>query len=285
MRFDSSVIYTVRDPNGDESLRGAVKIAAFSDSSLIVNTLVQCIGLPEAETRLISPDADLAAHFKKHRPDIIFMNISMLGEDFLAELTVLLQNLYSGTKLPHLITVGNVSPPDRFRVLTHYPSCYNVMLPTQPFIEGETIRRHIIHEIIGAEFYRSKLRRSAELTMISLHADRYKSGFELLLDEVMIVLENSYVNIGTALNMHKYVASIRGITPSAVDLAVRPLIKDAIGKMSDSEYMTCFTEYISRGIRPSELEFVYACAKITSLTNKTVLDRLRDQTFHKPYLQ
>ena len=274
MRLNSSSIYLTRDPFGDESLRGAVSVCAISDSSLVVNTLVQCIDLPEAEIELISPDDDCAAHIAKTRPDIIMMNISMLGVDYLTELTTRLRNLLINEKLPNLVTIGDLPPPSAFDVSAHYPSCYNILLPTQPFIEGERLRRHIIGNVIGIDFYHEKLRRSASLTLINMHVDRYKSGFELLLEEVLIVLENSFVHLGTALTLHKIVAEAKGISASAVDPSIRPLIKEAVSKMTAAEYEICFTEYTSRGIRISELEFVFAAAKLTSATNCVIIDRI-----------
>ena len=276
MRLDSSSIYLTRDPFGDESLRGAVSVCAISDSSLVVNTLVQCIGLPETEIELISPDDDCAAHIATTRPDILMLNFIMLGVEYLTDLTVRLRNLLINERLPYLVTIGEIPPSTAFNVSAHYPSCYNILLPTQPFIEGERLRRHIIGNVIGIDFYRNKLRQSAELTLINMHVNKYKNGFDLLLEEVMTILENRFVHLGTAVTLHKIIAEAKGVGVSAVDPAVRPLIKDAISKMSTAEYELCFTEYISRGIRISELEFVFAAAKLISHTNRIIIDRIEE---------
>ena len=273
MRFESSSIYLTRDPYGDESLRGAVSICAVSDSSLVVNTLVQCIDLPEADIELISPDTDCAEHIASTRPDIVIMNIMMLGAEYLEDLTIRLRNIMVGKKLPHLVTIGELIPRDVFAIASHYPTYYNILLPTQPLIEGEKLRRHIIGNVIGIDFYRDKLRLSSALTLQKMHVDKYKNGFNYLVEEVLTVLENRYVHLGTASNLHKIIAESSGVSSSAVDLAVRPLIKDALAKMNSSEYIMLFSEYTTRGIRISELEFVFAAAKVTSMTNRQITER------------
>ncbi len=271
MRFDTASIGFLRNPYGDESLVDIVRAAAVCDAGLKVSTLVQCIDMPELRIDLLSPDADLPAHFGKYHPDILIMPSELLGEDFFAELTI--RQRGSSRPLPALVIVGG-EPADSVRdLLNDYRSRVHIGRG-DPFAGGDTVRRFVAHELLDRDLLSRKLRESAALSLLAMHADRC-AGFDYLLDEVTTVLESSYVYFGSAAALHRQVSERRGVTVAAVDLAVRPVVEKALRAMTGDEYRLCFSAYLDRGIKPGIPEFVYAAAELTSVSCMRLLHLLR----------
>ena len=273
MRYDTPSLFLLRNPHGDEGLVHIVRAVFVCDSSQRPAMIAKCMEMPELKIDLLSPDADAAAHFRKYRPDILVISTELLGGDSFAKLLWVIKSELPTA--PLLVTVGRdpdtkqKSATDTFRGRMHLGAWKD------PFTAAEDLRRFILSKALDRRSLTRKLRESASLTLRAMHAEG-GAGFEYLLDEVTAVLENSYVFFGSALALHKVVAEQKGISPGAVDIAVRPIVERAIKSMTDSEYLTCFADYERRRQSPAEPEFVYAAAKLTSLTCTRLIQLLND---------
>lgn len=271
MRFDSASLYLLRNPYGDESLVDIVRAAAVCDASQRVGTLVRCIEMPELTAGFLSPDADLCGHFEKYRPDILVMPAELLGSDSFVRCIDRLEDVCK--VLPFLITVGREPDEEARELMKRFRKCLHIGMFADPFSSAEEVRRFIISEVLDHETLSGRLRSSAALTLGAMHASG-GTGYEYLLDEVCEVLENNFVFLGSAAAMHRRTAERRGVSPVTVDSAVKPVVKKAIADMSETEYRICFTEYTALGVVPGVPEFVYAAAKLTSLSCTRLLEYL-----------
>ena len=275
MRYDTPSLFLIRNPYGDESLVHIVRAAFVCDSSQRAALIARCIEMPELRIDLLSPDADIPLHFKKYRPDVLVISTELLGGDSFAKLLWVLKSEFP--TMPLLVTVGREPEARQKSAIEPFRGWLHLGAWADPFTSAESLRRFILDRALDRRSLTNKLRESASLTLRAMHAEG-GAGVEYLLDEVTAVLESSYVFFGSALALHKTVAEKRGISPGAVDIAVRPVVEKAIKAMSDSEYLTCFAEYERRRQSPGEPEFVYAAAKLTSLTCTRLIQLLNDCT-------
>ena len=273
MRYDSASIYLLRNPYGDESLVDVVRAAAVCDAAQRVGTLVRCIEMPELTADFLSPDADICGHFGKYRPDLLVMPAELLVSDSFVQSINRLEDICK--VLPFLVTLGRGDDETAFELMNRFPKRLHIDLFTDPFSAAADVRRFIVREVIDRGMLTEKLRRSAQLTLTAMHASG-GMGFEYLLDEVTEVLENNFVFLGSAAALHRRISAQRGVSAVTVDTAVKAVVEKALAEMTEPEYRVCFTEYISAGVVPSVPEFVYAAAKLTSLSCTRLLYYLND---------
>ncbi|MCR5123241.1 MAG: hypothetical protein K6B74_12580, partial [Ruminococcus sp.] len=109
MMFDTGSISFLRNPWGDESLVDIVRAATICDDDERIMSIMRYAEMPEMKVDLLSPADDLFGHFQRYNPNLLVIPTELLGEDFLAELTLRLSE--QASEMPFLVIIGNEPDP------------------------------------------------------------------------------------------------------------------------------------------------------------------------------
>lgn len=281
MRFDSAGIFGLRYPSGDESLVEICRVVALKDSSFQVNALISELKAGrDIVIDGLSPDDNVVAHFRKYRPDVLILNNDMLDEFYITELTIKLRD--SIPKMPTLVTVGSSRPLDLERMLVGYNGRMHINIPMHPIKAAYRLREFILHEVVGYEYYRDKLKQAAELTLVTLGAQPNSPAIDYLDEAVLTVLENPYVYIGDIDMIYRDISRHLGMSIARLKRVCRPELSRMLEEMSDYTYDLAFREYATRDIAPTETELVYAAARLTSMACERLLSLMRSMPMTTP---
>lgn len=281
MRFDSVGIFGLRYPSGDESLIEICRVAALKDGSFQVNALIgQLSAGREIVIDGLSPDDDVPAHFRKYRPDLLLLNCDMLDEFYITELTIRLKETLP--KMPALVTVGSKRDTELERMLVGYNGRMHITTPMNPIKSADKLKKFILHEVVGYEYYRDKLKQAAELTLVTLGAQKNSSALQYLDEAVLTVLENPFVHIGDIDMIYREISRHLGVSIARLKRVCRPELSRMLEEMDDNTYELTFREYVSRDIAPTETELVYSAARLTSMACERLLSLMRSMPMTTP---
>ena len=260
----------------EEDYLPVLRLCAILDCTQQVGALANAFRIRELRIDLAQPQDNIAGHFEKHRPDILMFNCDVLSTEYITELAKGL-----GSNAPALlITIGSDETKARaagslFRQHLHLST------PIYPPRDAEYLEKIFLTRVISRDYYISKLSRLVEVTLSAMHCKESSAGSEYLKFAVTKVLCDPYHYFGSSQAVSRMIAAEYNVTPANVNSVLSNTISKAIHNMTKAEFNAAFDGYEIEGI-PSNIEFIYAAAKLTSHPAKLILNNLNDEPFEYP---
>ncbi|MBP3271361.1 MAG: hypothetical protein J6M17_03925 [Ruminococcus sp.] len=285
MNYDFQNLRSLKYPTGDDTLVNICRILAIKDASLQVNAVVGALDLGrEFCLDILSPDDDIVKYVTHIRPDVIVMNIDMLDDYYITDITLRINEQMS--VLPALVSLGQKGKFDAEleRILKRYHGRLHLDIPESPLFNAEVLRAFVLHYIVNRDHYKRRLRECCELTLKHMGADiEDRESFGFMTDAVMAVLENAYFHFTVELLITE-VSKRKGASEHKVSKAFDRQINAIRQNISEENRKVAFEELIARGLNPTTIDIFYSAAKITSGACRlilTYLDKMPAQ--RRPY--
>ncbi len=276
MLFDGKPLFEIRHPVMEEDYLPVLRLCAVLDCTQQVAALANAFRIRELNIDLAKPEDDIASHFEKYRPDILMFNCDVLPPKYIADLAERLKN--NAPKL--LVTIGSdVEKADKAGDL--FPAHLHLSTPVYPPRDAEYLEKIFLTRIISRDYYTDKLRQLAAVTLNAMHCKENSVGSEYLQFAVMKVLCEPYRYFGTSQAFSRMIAAEYKVTPANVNSVLSNTISKAVHNMTGAEYNAAFSGCDIDG-EPSNVEFIYAAARLASRPGKRILNNLLDEPFEYP---
>lgn len=275
MIYKGKTLFELRYPSLESDIAPILQVCAISDCMQQVAALVNAIDTHEIAIDLLEQTALTEQYFEENRPDVVIMNTDTVGEDYLSLVTSMLKN---AEIQPFLAAVGNNKVSDEF--LSVFSSAVKLELPIYPPRDAQYLKQYLLAKVVSTEYYLKKLRKIINITLRAMHCPANTVGFACLEEAVLRVLTQPFHYFSSSQEINKQLAELRNVTTINITSVIHDAVYKAYHDMSDAERGVLFDEYGCK--EPSQMEFIFATAKLSSIPAKRILRNMNYEPFSNP---
>ncbi len=276
MLFEGKSLFEIRHPVMEEDYLPVLRLCAVLDCTQQVGALANAFRIRELSIDLAVPDDDIITHCKKHRPDILLLNCDVLPAEYIADLAKGLDAAAPAL----LITIGSNETKAK-TAGSYFKNHLNLAPPVYPPRDAEYLEKLFLTRVISRDYYIGKLRLLVEITLSAMHCKNSAAGSEYLKFAVTQVLCEPYRYFGSSQAVSRMIAAEYNVTPANVNSVLTNTISKAVHSMTKAEFNAAFDRNGSDET-PSNIEFIYAAARLASRPAKRILSNLNDEPFEYP---
>ncbi len=224
---------------------------------------------------MISPDDNIAEHFRQYRPDVLMINVDQLGSKYVNNLTVKLR--LQLPSMPMLVAVGS----KHHKLLSDISEFFSdPVLISEPSFDlfriARDLRSLLMSKIVGGEILYKKLFNFTMQFFRRFGCEDTDTELQFLIHAVVYIMIHPYTYFTTLNELCSSIKDNCGEKEESVSAGIKHCYKSIAKDISDEVKKYFYGSFFEEsGRAASELVFIYKTAEILAPTCSTIIGVMR----------
>lgn len=276
MIYKGKSLFELRYPAMESELVPVLQVCAVVDCMQQVAALVNAFDSEEISIDLLEQTALTEQYFEQNRPDILMINLDTVDFDYTSKILSMLE---SANLKPFLVAITD-GTNQLSGFASNFSGAVTLKMPIYPPRDAHYLKQFFLSKVISKDYYMGKLRTVVNITLEAMHCPANTVGFACLEEAVLMVITDPLHYYSSSQEINKQLAESREVSLLNITSVVHNAVNKAFHEMSEAERGALFDEYGCD--EPSEMEFIYAAAKLASIPAKKILHNMSFEPFTNP---